>query len=412
MEHHPTNKLEITEEEDEENENIFFDRPFEEVEGGYIDDRGFYVTPNGSFWDEDHNYFNHFGFNKYGGSYDKYGVYHPGSGYDEKTGLYKEQKELISSNEINDTSRFLGHKISRLKEQEKTDEKTIKKYEILVEDSEESDEEDKSNVSSYDEDEIKEAYENAIENENNNTNKNKNKTTKTKIQTEIQKELFAHQDKTYRELQIKILPSVVPETIIGVRTPELRKMAKQFSTCEDINNFLENLPHKYFEENQIHSFIISEIKNFDECLKKINLFLPYIDNWATSDQLIPKIFKKNKKKLISSIKKWINSKKTYSVRFGIKMLMDFFLDDDFNLEYPKMVSSIKTEEYYIKMMIAWYFSTALIKQYDSVIPFIENKVLEPWTHNKAIQKSVESFRVTSKQKEYLKTLKIKTISKK
>ena len=227
------------------------------------------------------------------------------------------------------------------------------------------------------------------------------------IQKEIQKELASFKDDTYRKMQVKIIPSVLPESIIGVRTPELRKLAKKYALREDIDLFLNNLPHKYFEENQLHAFIVSGIKDYGECIKKVNKFLPYVDNWATCDQMNCKTFKQEKDALLDSIKKWIASKKTYSVRFGIKMLMDYFLDEDFDLEYPTLVSKISTEEYYVKMMIAWYFATALTKQYERALPFIEKRVLEPWTHNKAIQKATESFCIKPEQKEYLRGLKIK-----
>ena len=195
--------------------------------------------------------------------------------------------------------------------------------------------------------------------------------------------------------------------MIGVRTPELRKYAKELLKREDIGEFLEILPHEYFDENQLHAFIISGIKDYDKCMKEVDKFLPYVDNWATCDQLSPKVFKKHRPELLKQIKKWIKSKETYTVRFAIGMLMEHFLDEDFDIKYPEMVSKLRSDEYYINMMIAWYFATALAKQYDAILPFIEKKKLDKWTHNKAIQKSVESNRITPEQKEYLKTLKIK-----
>ena len=225
--------------------------------------------------------------------------------------------------------------------------------------------------------------------------------------TEIRKAIFELQDLKYRDFQSSLIPNVKKDYFIGVRTPELRRLAKEIANDEDTASFLKDLPHKYFDENQLHAFIISLGKSFDETVGAVEAFLPYVDNWATCDQLSPRVFKKHKKKLLPYIKKWIKSKKTYMVRFAIGMLMEHFLDDDFDVQYPKMVSEVKSDEYYINMMIAWYFATALAKQYDAIIPFIENECLEAWTHNKAIQKSVESRRISDRQKEYLKTLKRK-----
>jgi 3-methyladenine DNA glycosylase AlkD len=220
----------------------------------------------------------------------------------------------------------------------------------------------------------------------------------------IVKELFEMQDEKYRDFQSALIPGSDLEKVIGIRTPLLRKYAKNLP-LEDAKAFLLELPHEYFDENQLHAFIVSEIKDIDACIKEVNTFLPYVDNWATCDQMSPVIFKKHKDKLLVEVKRWIASSETYTVRFGIKMLMQHFLDEDFNLEYPEMVAKIQSEEYYVKMMIAWYFATALAKQYDSVIPFIEEGRLEKWTHNKAIQKSIESYRITTEQKKYLRTLK-------
>ena len=220
----------------------------------------------------------------------------------------------------------------------------------------------------------------------------------------IVKELFEMQDEKYRDFQSALIPGSDLEKAIGIRTPLLRKYAKNLP-LEDAKAFLLELPHEYFDENQLHAFIVSEIKDIDACIKEVNTFLPYVDNWATCDQMSPVIFKKHKDKLLVEVKRWIASSETYTVRFGIKMLMQHFLDEDFNLEYPEMVAKIQSEEYYVKMMIAWYFATALAKQYDSVIPFIEEGRLEKWTHNKAIQKSIESYRITTEQKKYLRTLK-------
>ena len=224
--------------------------------------------------------------------------------------------------------------------------------------------------------------------------------------TDLQRKLYNLQDMKYREMQIKIIPTINPESIIGVRTPELKIMAKEILKAGDYKDFLEELPHEFFEENQLQAFILSGMKDYDECMEELERFLPYVDNWATCDQMSPKIFKKYKEELLERIKEWINSEKTYTVRFGVGMLMEHFLDDDYDPKYPEMVAGIRSEEYYINMMIAWYYATALAKQYESVLPFMEEKRLDDWTHNKAIQKSVESRRITEEQKIYLKSLKV------
>ncbi len=227
------------------------------------------------------------------------------------------------------------------------------------------------------------------------------------LRDEILDELYKKQDIKYRDFQAKLIPPKTVDDMIGVRTPELRKYAKELLKREDIGEFLEILPHEFFDEYQLHAFIISGIKDYDKCMEEVDKFLPYVDNWATCDQLSPKIFKKHRPELLKQIKKWIKSKETYTVRFAIGMLMEHFLDEDFDIQYPEMVAKLRSDEYYINMMIAWYFATALAKQYDAILPFIEEKKLDKWTHNKAIQKSVESYRITPEQKEYLKTLKIK-----
>ena len=224
--------------------------------------------------------------------------------------------------------------------------------------------------------------------------------------TDLQKILFSMADEKYRDFQSKLMPTVPKEKIIGIRTPLLRKFAKDFSKTAEAKTFIKKLPHEFYEENNIHAFLLEFITDFDECAAEVTKFLPFVDNWATCDSMSPKIFKKNKTALLGYIEKWLSAGDTYSVRFGIKMLMEHFLEEDFSLEYPKKVAKIKSDEYYIKMMQAWYFATALAKQYEAVLPFIENQKLEKWVHNKAIQKSVESFRITAEQKEYLKTLKI------
>lgn len=228
---------------------------------------------------------------------------------------------------------------------------------------------------------------------------------RTRISDEIREALFAKQDTAYRDFQAKLIPTIDRETVIGVRTPELRKMAKQFAKQEEIGAFLAELPHSYFEENQLHAFIIAERKDFAQCMEELTAFLPYVDNWATCDQMSPKVLKKHRQELMPYIREWIASDETYTVRFGVRMLMEHFLDEDFDLAYPGMVSEIRSEEYYVNMMIAWYFATALAKQYEAVLPYIEEKRLATWTHNKAIQKAVESYRITPEQKGYLKGLK-------
>ena len=226
--------------------------------------------------------------------------------------------------------------------------------------------------------------------------------------TQIVKELYRLQDKEYGIFQAKLIPTVASEKIIGVRTPDLRAFAKELAGEKETEEFLSSLPHTYFDEDQLHAFIISREKDFDRCMQQVEAFLPYINNWATCDQLSPTVFKKQPDKLLEHIRKWIASDKTYTVRFAVGMLMQHFLDDAFRPEYAKMAASVRSEEYYIKMMVAWYFATALAKQYDAVVPYLEERKLDEWTHNKAIQKSVESRRITPEQKEYLKTLKIKS----
>lgn len=218
--------------------------------------------------------------------------------------------------------------------------------------------------------------------------------------------LFSMADEKYRDFQSKLMPTVPKEKIIGIRTPLLRKFAKDFSKNPEAEVFIGNLPHEYYEENNLHAFLLEYINDFDGCAEGVTKFLPFVDNWATCDSMSPKIFGENKEKLRGYIEKWLSAKDTYSVRFGIKMLMEHFLGEDFSAEYPERVAKIKSEEYYIRMMQAWYFATALAKQYDEILPFIENKKLEKWTHNKAIQKAIESYRITEEQKEYLKTLKM------
>lgn len=213
-------------------------------------------------------------------------------------------------------------------------------------------------------------------------------------------------DEEYKEFISKLIPNINSENIIGVRTPSLRALAKRLKGDENIKKFLSILPHKYLEENSLHAYLIEQIKDYDLCVKEVNKFLPYIDNWATCDTLRPKCFKKNSDKLFNEIKQWIKSEHTYTIRFAIGMLTTYYLDEHFKIEYLNMVANVRSDEYYVKMMVAWYFATALAKQYDCTISHLENKKLEKWTHNKTIQKAVESFRITKEHKAYLKTLKI------
>ena len=224
---------------------------------------------------------------------------------------------------------------------------------------------------------------------------------------EIREHLFALQDIKYRDFQAKLIPTVTADSVIGVRTPELRKYAAELLKQGAYDEFLKDLPHRYFDENQLQAFVISGMKDYDRCMEELCRFLPYVDNWATCDQMSPKIFKKHRTELLKKIQEWIAGEETYTIRFGIGMLMEHFLEDDFDPQYPELVAQLRSEEYYVNMMIAWYFATALAKQYDAVLPFIEEKRLDPWTHNKAIQKAAESYRITPQQKEYLKGLKIK-----
>ena len=227
------------------------------------------------------------------------------------------------------------------------------------------------------------------------------------LNDEIREELYRLQDQKYRDFQSKLIPTADPDTVIGVRTPELRKFAKQLIKREDIAVFLNDLPHRTFDENQLHAFLLSESKDYETCIAEVERFLPFIDNWATCDQMSPKVFRKHKAELLEHIREWLHSEKTYIVRFGVGMLMEHYLDEAFDCSYPEMVAELRSDEYYINMMIAWYFATALAKQYESILPFLEQHRLAVWTHNKTIQKAVESYRITSEQKEYLKSLKRK-----
>ncbi len=228
-----------------------------------------------------------------------------------------------------------------------------------------------------------------------------------RISEEIKEELFKLQDIPYRDFQAKLIPGISPETMIGVRTPQLRTLAKELAKRDDIYLFLNELPHAYFDENQLHAFILSGMKDFEMCMERLEAFLPYVDNWATCDQMSPKVFGKHKDELLGHIRGWLVSDHAYTVRFAVGMLMEHFLDGDFSPEYPEMVKDICSGEYYVNMMRAWYFATALAKQYDTTVRYIENGMLDAWTHNKAIQKAVESYRISDERKAYLKTLRTK-----
>jgi 3-methyladenine DNA glycosylase AlkD len=223
----------------------------------------------------------------------------------------------------------------------------------------------------------------------------------------IQRRLFELQDLKYKEFQCKLMPTVNPETVIGVRTPDMRKLAKDYSKAPEAMEFLKILPHRYYEENNLHGFLIETIKDYDAAVAAVDAFLPYIDNWATCDLMSPKVFKKHLTELYEKIIVWLKSDRTYTVRFGIGMLMSFYLDEHFKHEMLELVAGIRSEEYYINMMIAWYFATALAKQYDATLPYIQEQRLEKWTHNKAIQKAIESYRISDESKAYLRTLKVK-----
>lgn len=223
----------------------------------------------------------------------------------------------------------------------------------------------------------------------------------------IRQYLFTVQDIEYKEFHGKLIPNIEPDTIIGVRIPILRKYAKTLFSSEEAQMFLQDLPHRYYDENNLHGYLIEQTKDFMNCIGQIETFLPYVDNWATCDTMAPKVFKKNKERLLPYIEKWIASEKTYTIRFAVNMLMRFYLDDDFDTRYLDLAAGIQSEEYYVKMVVAWYFATALAKQYAATIPYIEEQKLEKWTHNKTIQKARESYRITTEQKEYLRTLKVK-----
>ena len=225
--------------------------------------------------------------------------------------------------------------------------------------------------------------------------------------TELQEKLFSMQDLSYRDFHAKLMPTIEKDTIIGIRTPQLRKFAKEFAKTEECEIFLRDLPHTYYEENNLHGFLLEMEKDYDRLVDRLDIFLLYVDNWATCDMIRPKILKKHLKEFLPKVQEWLDSDKVYTIRYGIGMLLSFYLDEEFHPEYLEWVAQIRSDEYYVNMMIAWYFATALAKQYETTLPYIVEKRLDVWTHNKAIQKAIESYRVTEEQKAYLRTLKIK-----
>ena len=222
--------------------------------------------------------------------------------------------------------------------------------------------------------------------------------------THLQEELFKLQDTEYRDFNSSLIPGIDKETVIGIRTPVLRKFAKEYAKSGEIEQFMRELPHEFYEENNLHMMLIGQIKDYDECISELEKFLPYIDNWATCDSPLPKCFDKNKEDVLERAKNWIATDATYVKRFGMGVMMRLFLDEDFKEEYIQFVASVKSEEYYVNMMIAWYMATALAKQWDAAIPYIQEHRLSEWVHRKSIQKAVESYRITPEQKEYLKGL--------
>lgn len=224
---------------------------------------------------------------------------------------------------------------------------------------------------------------------------------------DIQKELFALADPKYAALQIRLTPVLKPETCMGVRVPEARKLAKKLMKEGGYEDFLKELPHQYYDENMLHGLLLSEIKDYGRCMDLVEAFLPHVDNWAVCDTMAPRCFAKHKPELLEKIRFWAGSSETYIVRFGLEMLMRHFLDEDFQPEYLEIPAVVRSEEYYVNMMIAWFFATALAKQWDAAVPYLQSRRLAPWTHNKTIQKARESYRITPEQKEYLASLKIK-----
>ncbi len=230
---------------------------------------------------------------------------------------------------------------------------------------------------------------------------------KLKEMTELQIKLFEYSDRGFKEFQCKLCPTVCPNRIVGVKTPVLRRLAKELVKSGEHDGFLSSLPHEYFEEDQIHGFIISVLDDYDRVISELKRFLPYVDNWTTCDQMSPRCFEKNKDRLIGEIYGMLGSVHTYTVRFGVCMMMKHYLKADFRSEYAERLSLIHSDDYYVNMVLAWYFATALVYQYDAILPYLAENKLNVWVHNKTIQKARESYRITKEQKEYLRTLKLK-----
>ena len=222
-------------------------------------------------------------------------------------------------------------------------------------------------------------------------------------ENKILKTLYANADAVYRDFNSALIPSVLKDFVIGVRTPQLRSLAKDMVKSGEYKDFIDNLPHKFFEENQLHAFILSYLRDFNVVIHETERFLPYVDNWATCDQLSPMVFKKHKDDLINYVYKWVKSKHTYTVRFGITTLMQYWLDDDFDEKYADIVANIKSDDYYVNMMRAWYFATGLAKQYERILPYLQK--LDDWTRKRTVQKAIESFRVSDEHKKKLRSLK-------
>lgn len=223
----------------------------------------------------------------------------------------------------------------------------------------------------------------------------------------LHQSLYEMQDLSYRDFHSKLMPTVAEESIIGIRTPALRKFAKEFAKREEKEEFLSSLPHKYYEENNLHGFLLEKEKDYEQLIARLDAFLPYVDNWATCDMVRPKILREHLPELREKIKEWLASEHTYTVRYGIGMLLSFYLEEAFLPEYLEWVAKVHSKEYYVKMMVAWYFATALAKQYEETIVYLEQYRLDIWEHNKTIQKAIESYRITIEQKDYLRTLKRK-----
>lgn len=222
---------------------------------------------------------------------------------------------------------------------------------------------------------------------------------------ELQQNLFGMRDAAYAAFIAKLTPGFPPSHFIGVRVPLLRTIARSFAKEEAASQrFLSHLPHSYYEEDMLHGMLISLVKDYDRCLDLIDRFLPYVDNWAVCDTLSPKVFAKHKAQLLENILRWSSSSHTYTCRFGLRMLMTHFLDDSFSADFLEIPAAIHSEEYYVKMMVAWFFATALAKQWEATLPYLENRQLDPWTHRKTIQKAIESYRIPPERKDYLRTL--------